>query len=283
MPNIDKMNHLTSDKNAGALPGKQRKTARELSLPAKGTGRRARRDKQTEYILFSPVHYEPKYAYPLIVWFHSPGADENEIFQVMPKLSLQNYVAVAPRGLTFEESASGLGSDLEMLPVQRKSLGGYAGMFSPLYDWTNTEQGIEEAENRFFDVYEKARTCCNINRRRVFLAGVGTGGSMALRIGARHPEMVAGVVSLSGGFQMNNLPLKRWSLVRNLPIMLMVGAKNPVFSPAHVARQLRLFHTAGMSVSIRQYKTADDATDMMFRDINRWIMDLINGTNAIQE
>ena len=51
----------------------------------------------TNQWLFVPLHYEPNYAYPLIVWLHGAQDDERQLKRVMPFISLRNYVAVAPR------------------------------------------------------------------------------------------------------------------------------------------------------------------------------------------
>ena len=48
--------------------------------------------------MFGPLHYEAGYAYPLIVWLHGWGDDETQLKRVMPLVSMQNFVAVAPRG-----------------------------------------------------------------------------------------------------------------------------------------------------------------------------------------
>ena len=47
---------------------------------------------------FVPKHYEPRYAYPLLVLFHGRGGDEQQLLRIMPQLSNRNYVAVALRG-----------------------------------------------------------------------------------------------------------------------------------------------------------------------------------------
>ena len=44
---------------------------------------------------FAPMHYEPNYAYPLLVWLHGYASNEHELRQVMPQVSMRNYVAVA--------------------------------------------------------------------------------------------------------------------------------------------------------------------------------------------
>ena len=83
------------------------------------------------------------------------------------------------------------------------------------------------------------------------------------------------MISLGGPFPENDLPLLYWSRLRPLPMLLAVGVASAVFPPEKASRQLRLFHTAGMSVSIRQYKTAEETTPQMLRDVNRWIMEQI--------
>src|SRR5690349_17523603 len=59
-----------------------------------------RRDRTTsDYSLFAPLHYEPRYAYPLLVWLHEDGGNERELRQLMPHVSVRNYVAVSARGV----------------------------------------------------------------------------------------------------------------------------------------------------------------------------------------
>ncbi len=245
-----------------------RKTVKPYIRESVSARRPAISPKRSDFYLFSPIHYEPKYAYPLLVWFHSPGADETEIFRVMPQLSLRNYVAVAPRGLTAEEAG--------VSQTDRcRSLEGNVGRFSALYDWSETDAALDRAEVRVFEAIGRARLRCHLAPNRVFLAGVGAGGSMAMCLGARYPEKFAGVISFSGGFPMLPSSLAKWGALRRLPMMMMIGSKNPAFPPATVSKQLRLFHTAGMSVSIRQYRTAEDTAPTMFRDANQWMMQRI--------
>ncbi|MBR5414906.1 MAG: hypothetical protein IK105_03130 [Thermoguttaceae bacterium] len=267
MSKSDKLDQVTSGKS---LERREmiRKTVKPYIRGSVPTRRPAASPKRSDFYLFSPIHYEPKYAYPLLVWFHSPGADETEIFRVMPQLSLRNYVAVAPRGLTAEEAGSRRAD-------RYRSVEGNVGRFSALYDWTENDAAPDRAESRVFEAIDRANLRCHLAPNRIFLAGVGSGGSMAMRLGARYPELFAGVISFSGGFPMIPCSLAKWGALRRLPMMMMIGSKNPVFSPEAVSKQLRLFHTAGMSVSIRQYKTAEDTAPAMFRDANQWIMERI--------
>ncbi len=267
MSNIEKTNSFPTQRSLETYAPTDR-LGKRFPFPSKERVPSGSRKGQRANLLFTPIHYEPGYAYPLLIWFHGPGSDETELFRIMPQLSLRNYVAAAARGLTPEE----MDSD----PLLRQRLvGNCFSQFQPLYDWPETDDGIEEAENRVVETIEHAKRSCNIADHRVFFAGVNAGGTMALRLGTRHPEWVAGIIAFSSRFPENHHPLQRWTQIRDLPIMMTIGSKNPVFGPNTLSDQLRLFHTAGMSVSIRQYKTAEELTPQMLQDANRWMMDII--------
>ena len=47
---------------------------------------------------FLPTGYEPNYPYPLLVFFHGHGSNEERILRLAPRLSRRNYICIAPRG-----------------------------------------------------------------------------------------------------------------------------------------------------------------------------------------
>ena len=71
-----------------------------LPAPAFGSPAIAPPDAENPHCIFTPQHYEPNYAYPLIVWLHGPDDDQRQVNRVMPLVSLRNYTAVGPRGRT---------------------------------------------------------------------------------------------------------------------------------------------------------------------------------------
>lgn len=235
------------------------------NFPALSAQETAGGTRSFQYLLFAPIHYEPLYAYPLIIWLHSPGRDESQLFDVMPHLSLRNYVAAAPRGLTAAES----GCEKSFVSQNKKR------KICPTYDWPNTQTAIQEAEERVFETIARSRLDNNIAAKKIFLAGAGLGGTMALRLGTKYPDRFAGVLSFDGAFPKGDRPLRHWEQIRSLPIFMTVGTGNRTFSPAAASRQLRLFHTAGMSVSIRQYGALGELLQPMFQDANRWIMERV--------
>src|SRR5437588_8143098 len=47
---------------------------------------------------FLPTGYEPNYAYPLVVFFHGHGGNEEQILRLAPRLSRRNYICLGLRG-----------------------------------------------------------------------------------------------------------------------------------------------------------------------------------------
>src|SRR4051812_40444760 len=93
------MNRLTNPSITwpSESPASQRQVAVERVRPSSQSSAFA-------YQLLAPVHYEPNYAYPLLIWLHSAGDDQRQLRRVMPHVSLRNYVAVGPRGVVTEPS-----------------------------------------------------------------------------------------------------------------------------------------------------------------------------------
>ncbi len=202
--------------------------------------------------LFAPMHYEPGYAYPLVVWLHGSGTDERQLLRVMPLVSMRNYLAVAPRG-TFHDDA--------------KSAGGY--------DWRQTEQGIAMAEHRVFDGIDLARSKYRVHPGRIFLAGFDSGGTMAFRMALAHPYRFGGVVSLGGPLPTGGTPLGCLPEARRLPLLLAAGNHSTSYPPERVYDNLRLLHTAGMAITMRQYPCGQELSPQMLADVDRWIIEQI--------
>lgn len=206
----------------------------------------------TPHALFVPMHYEPNYAYPLLVWLHGPGDDERQLQRIMPLVSLRNYVAVGPRATA--------------------NIKGRKGM-----EWRQSERDIDAAEAAVFSCIDQVTDRFNVAPHRIFLAGYSTGGTMAFRLGLRHPQQFAGVLSLGGSFPSGNMPLARLSQARKLPLFIAQGRDADNYSIDRSCDELRLFHSAGLSVTLRQYPCGDELTTHMLSDMDRWIMERVTG------
>jgi phospholipase/carboxylesterase len=204
----------------------------------------------TTHTLFAPLHYEPGYAYPLIVWLHGRGGDERQLLRIMPLVSMRNYVAVAPRGPA--ESSDG-----------------------PGYCWPQSDQYVQQAEHMVADSVDIASRKLHISSRRIFLAGFDCGGTMAFRAALRRPDLYAGVASLGGAFPCGSTPFRNLAAARKLPIFLATGRDSCEYPAESVCQDLRLLHSAGMSITLRQYPCAHELSPQMLSDLDRWIIEQI--------
>ena len=217
---------------------------------------RHRENTDPHYALFAPLHYEPGYAYPLLVWLHDDGGNERELRQLMPHVSVRKYVAAAPRGATHAERTG-------------RSFG-----------WEQTPAGIGEAAEQVRECIDVAQQRFTVHARRVFIAGTGAGGTMALRLSLQFPEGFAGAASMAGALPRGHMPLCRVKDARTMPLLLASCRESQVYGPARVADDLRLLHAAGFSLSLRQYPGEDDLTTVMLADMDRWIMERVCPSTA---
>jgi phospholipase/carboxylesterase len=170
---------------------------------------------------------------------------------------MRNYVAVAPRAtLAAEPAKHGDG--------ERAKVG---------YEWLQTPDHILLAEHRVFTAKAAAERRFHVAGNRVFLAGFGCGGTMAMRLALNHPTVFAGAASFGGLFPSGYAPLGRLAEVRKLKLLLATCRDSLEYPPENVCEHLRLFHTAGLSVCLRQYPCGDELTTTMLADMDRWIMD----------
>jgi phospholipase/carboxylesterase len=203
-----------------------------------------------------PIHYEPGYAYPLVVWLHSTASSERELQHVMPLVSMRNFVAIAPRALSL------------------------SSRHSNRYAWRQSDDDIEAAEMRVSDGIASVSQRYNIHPERIFLAGCGGGGTMALRLAWNDPARFAGVVAINGPLPQCRQPLRRVNEARRVPCLLAASRENRAYPDKQMCSDLRLLHAAGCTVALRQYPGAEDLTSNMLADMNRWLMEIVCGAGA---
>lgn len=204
---------------------------------------------------FAPLHYEPNYSYPLLIWLHGAGDDESQLKRIMPLVSIRNYVGVSLRGSMRMEKQDGRAA----------------------YGWSQTRGDVALAEHRLVEALELAQRRYNVATDRVFLAGFDCGGTMAFRLAMNHPDRFRGVLSLGGAFPTTRRPLMRLAEARKLPLFVACGRDSKKYTTAHVCEDLKLFHSAGMSIALRQYPCGHQITSLMLGDMDRWIMEQITG------
>ncbi len=199
---------------------------------------------------FLPLHYEPNYRYPLIIWLHSDGFNENQVDHVMPHISVRNYVAAGVRGVRAADSVG------------------------HRFDWHDSPAAIQAAHEAVAETIEQACSQFSIHDSRIVLAGYGSGGTMALRIAMRQSEQFAAVVSLGGKMPHGGQAINALSQLRRrrLAMLWAWAAENPRFNPNSLRSDIQLAMMIKASLEVRQYPTDDEMDTVVLSDVNQWIM-----------
>jgi phospholipase/carboxylesterase len=203
---------------------------------------------------FLPIGYEPNYPYPLMVFFHGQGGDEEQILRYAPRLSRRNYISISLRGP-------------ERVGVREDG--------KPAYGWGDglADPSIEDYVLR---AVQQTRRQFHVHSERVYLAGFYEGATLAYRLGLNNPERYAGVISLNGAMPRGGCPLLRWNEIRSLRVLIGHGIANAIM-PLTLARQdHRLLYAAGLDVTLNTYTTTHRIHAHMLRDANRWVMSHIS-------
>lgn len=135
-------------------------------------------------------------------------------------------------------------------------------------------------ETAVWRAIDTVRSRLSIHPRRIWLVGQGSGGTEAFRIGCRHADLFAGIVSLGGGFPLEEAAFARIDAVRRLPMLHCCRGAADDAAAARIDRTLRLFHAAGAMLAIRIYPGQCDPSRVALGDVNRWLMEEICGPSA---
>lgn len=203
---------------------------------------------RTDAAAFLPLHMEKAYAYPLVVWLGEGSQSDFRLSKVMPKISVRNYVGIAPT----------LGKNFLM----------------------NLDAG-----DKVFECVDRASWQYNIHSGRIFLAGYGAGGSLAFQLAMTHSEYFAGAISLGGALPIRtslNEPTHPSLMgdlrsIRKTPIFLTQSRQDRGYNESEFCDDIRALHVAGFSVTARQYPGTQIVNDQMLHDIDVWMMEIING------
>jgi phospholipase/carboxylesterase len=204
---------------------------------------------------FLPTGYEPKYAYPLLVFFHGHGGNEEQILRLAPRVSRRNFICIGLRGPE---------------PVGPRPDGRLG------YTWNAEAVDDDLIEDYVLRAVEQARRSYHVHSERIYLAGFREGATLAYRLGLVFPDRFAGVIALNGSMARRGGPLLRLPETRQLRVLIGHGIANAVVPLALARADYRLLYTAGLDVRMHTYPATHRLHPDMLRDVNRWIIGMCN-------
>ena len=208
---------------------------------------------------FLPLHYTPSYRYPVIVWFHHAGFNEHQIDQVMPHLSLRNYIGIGIRGNQAADSAG------------------------HCFNWHDSPAAVDSTQEAVLAAIDKAASEYSIEPTRIILAGYQAGGTMAQRLALRAPNQFAGVISMGGLMPQGGFGLFDELREKKLPMLWQWSSQNPLYNQENLQADCKLAMSISADVEIRQYVNEDEMNTATLKDANDWIMRKIISGSCISD
>src|SRR5580765_4448085 len=198
-----------------------------------------------------------------VVWMHGLGADGHDFEPIVPELRLPATTRVrfvfphAPlRPVTINQGhIMRAWYDIRALAGVRRE----------------DEEGVRQSVRQIEALLERERQR-GIAPGRLVLAGFSQGGAMALHVGLRYPERLAGIMALSCYLPLADvLATEAAPANRDVPIFWAHGVHDPMI-PLAMAEVGRA-HVAGLGYPIEwhQYAIPHSVSPEEIADVARWL------------
>lgn len=231
--------------------GFQRLSSRELQFlegshaPADGEPEQ----RKIPLSLYLPEYYEPRHYYPLVIWLHRNGGNEEQIQRVLPSISDRNYIGLGFRG-TSDDGTSNAGA----------------------YDWDCSEERVEEFVAEIRETLAEFQHFFRVDANRIYLAGFDGGASMALQLILQAPELFSGAVALSGAIPPPQGHGCKFRLLTSRRALLGFGKHDERIPHEQYLNQARDLANTGLQVESRIFDGEHELEPGILREIDRWLM-----------
>jgi phospholipase/carboxylesterase len=198
-----------------------------------------------------------------VIWLHGLGADGYDFVPMIPELRLSADARVR---FVFPHAS--------VRPVTIN--GGYAmRAWYDIRDLTpagrDDEEGFAEARTRI-ESYIGREQESGVDAGRIVLAGFSQGGAVALHVGLRYAQALAGIVALSCYLpQRSRLHPDLAPANRNIPILMCHGSQDEVVQEQFGELSRDAMRSEGLPVDWRSYAMGHSVCAPEIRDISVWL------------
>ena len=204
---------------------------------------------------------------PLLLLLHGVGSNEEDLFALAPYLDNRFLVvsARAPVALDYggygwfriDFTPRGMVADVEQA---KRSLGMLPGFVEELVDIYGADVG------------------------RVYLCGFSQGAMMSLALLLTRPEMLAGVVAMSGRLPVQVLELEpdREALT-DKPVLVTHGLHDPVLTVEQGRAARDYLSALPVELTYREYPMGHEVSPQSLRDVTGWLTAALDAGMGMRE
>ncbi len=198
-----------------------------------------------------------------VIWLHGLGADGHDFEPIVPELRLPAELGVrfifphAPVRPVTLNAGMAMRAWYDII-----ALGGNAQQ-----DEDGIRQSARQVEALIQREYERG-----VPANRIVLAGFSQGGAIALHLGLRHPERLAGIMGLSTYLPLGDtVEEERHSANAQTPVFLAHGSMDPVVPMTMGERSRDGLQAMGYSVEWHDYPMVHQVSMEEIADISTWL------------
>jgi len=197
-----------------------------------------------------------------VIWLHGLGADGHDFEPIVAQLGLTDAVAVR---FIFPHAPA--------IPVTLN--GGY--IMPAWYDIKQTDLGIEHDHQgivnsaRDIQLLIEQELMRGIPASRIILAGFSQGAAMALHVGLRQSEPLAGIMVLSGYLLLPDLTDQFSPAAKNTPLFMAHGVHDPVVTYSLGDNTRRTLESLGYAIQWHSYPMEHNVCPEEIRHIGAWL------------
>ena len=198
-----------------------------------------------------------------VVWMHGLGADGHDFEPIVPELHLPATTRIrfvfphAPlRPVTINQGhVMRAWYDIRALAGVRRE----------------DEAGVRQSARQIEGLLARERQR-GIAPRRIVIAGFSQGGAMALHVGLRHPDRLAGILALSCYLPLGNtLDTELSPANRDVPIFWAHGLHDPMIPQAMAEQGRAQLGELGYRIDWHQYPIPHSVSAEEIADVARWL------------
>jgi poly(3-hydroxybutyrate) depolymerase len=184
--------------------------------------------KKMGYCLYLPKSYKPEGRWPLMVALHGWGSNPGQLMMypgLVEQADKHGIIVVAPMG------------------YNERGWYGSSGWKSP----RSQPQNLGElSEKDVMNVLARTRAQLPIDEERIYLMGHSMGGAGTIHLGAKFPELWAGLAPIAPAIRS---PLASCEKLRKLPVIMVQGAKDRTVPPTRPRQWAARMKELGMAHS----------------------------------
>lgn len=191
---------------------------------------------------------------PLLLLSHGLGSNEADLFGLAPYLDPRFLIISVRAPISYGSGYAWF--DLQILPDRYVA---------------NQHQAAESAVT-LKTFLEQAISYYKIDPQRVYLVGFSQGAIMGLTLALTQPELVTGLVAMSGRFPDEiESQMAEDDALNSKPVLVVHGLYDPVL-PIQSGRHIRdRLQRLPVDLTYREYPMAHQVSEESLRDITQWL------------